>query len=120
VDPARERAVIELGRRLCFDPAVSRSGTRACATCHDPELAFADDSPTGRDEHGDTARTSQTLLETASAGAFHWDGEFATVEDLVFARAGPVPVTPAPSSYAPSRGPVPPVSDSIEARGRYR
>jgi cytochrome c peroxidase len=32
--------VMELGRTLFFDPALSASGKMACATCHDPRFAY--------------------------------------------------------------------------------
>ncbi len=34
-------AAARLGRELFFDPALSGSGTMACATCHDPAHAYA-------------------------------------------------------------------------------
>ena len=34
--------VAALGRRLFFDPNLSRRRTQSCATCHDPAYAFAD------------------------------------------------------------------------------
>jgi cytochrome c peroxidase len=33
---------IALGRRLFFDRRLSRDGSLACATCHDPKRAFSD------------------------------------------------------------------------------
>lgn len=33
---------IELGRRLFFDPVLSRDRTVSCTSCHKPEYAFAD------------------------------------------------------------------------------
>ena len=36
----RER--IELGRRLFSDRRLSRDGSIACSSCHDPERAFSD------------------------------------------------------------------------------
>jgi len=33
---------VALGRRLFFDPILSRDYTLACASCHDPRRAFAD------------------------------------------------------------------------------
>lgn len=36
-------ARIELGRRLFFDPTLSRDGSVSCASCHHPDKAFADD-----------------------------------------------------------------------------
>lgn len=38
-------SLVDLGRRLFFDPALSRNRTQSCATCHDPSQGFAD----GRD-----------------------------------------------------------------------
>lgn len=32
-----------LGRKLFYDPVLSKDGRVSCATCHDPNLAFADD-----------------------------------------------------------------------------
>ena len=32
----------DLGRRLFFDPILSRNRQAACATCHDPNRAFTD------------------------------------------------------------------------------
>lgn len=34
------RSKVELGRRLFFEKRLSRDGTLACASCHDPERAF--------------------------------------------------------------------------------
>src|SRR3989338_3974503 len=36
---------IELGRKLYFDPSLSRDGTISCATCHDPDKGFSDARP---------------------------------------------------------------------------
>jgi cytochrome c peroxidase len=87
--PAATEDLVELGRRLFFDPALSRSGTRSCASCHDPDHAFADRAALSRDEAGLTLRTSQTLVDCASASRFHWDGEFESIESLVLARIQP-------------------------------
>ncbi len=81
-------ALVELGRRLFFDPVVSRTGTRSCASCHDPEHGFADPSRVSEDDIGLTARHSQTLLDSHINPDAHWDGEFPTIEDLVVARIG--------------------------------
>ena len=44
------RAKVELGRKLFFDKRLSRNYTVACASCHDPRLAFTDGRPTAVDE----------------------------------------------------------------------
>lgn len=36
---------VALGRKLFFDRRLSRNGTIACASCHEPGLAFADSKP---------------------------------------------------------------------------
>lgn len=36
------RSRVELGRRLFYDPALSRDSTRSCGSCHFAHLAFAD------------------------------------------------------------------------------
>jgi cytochrome c peroxidase len=38
---------IELGRRLFFDPRLSANQTQACASCHQPELAYSDGQKVG-------------------------------------------------------------------------
>jgi cytochrome c peroxidase len=40
--PPPSPELIALGRRLFFDPALSRHGRRSCATCHLPSRAFSD------------------------------------------------------------------------------
>ena len=36
------KEVVDLGRMLFFDPALSQNNLRACASCHDPKLGFTD------------------------------------------------------------------------------
>jgi len=84
----RETALRELGRRLFFDPIVSRSAKRSCASCHDPDHGFSDPDRVSVDDVGTTRRHSQTLLDSHLNPSAHWDGEFETVEELVLARIG--------------------------------
>ncbi len=84
----KEEALIELGRRLFFDPLVSRSGQRSCASCHDPDHGFSDPGRVSEDDFGRTRRHSQTLLDGHLNPTAHWDGEFERVEELVLARIG--------------------------------
>ncbi len=87
-DPAAEAAKVELGRRLFFDPNVSRSGTVSCGSCHLPDHGFSHPDKTNRDDDGTmTKRHSMTLIDTKGDG-FHWDGEFKHLVDLVTARVG--------------------------------
>jgi len=41
-DNTLTRSRVALGKRLFFDPALSRDSTISCASCHRPHLAFAD------------------------------------------------------------------------------
>jgi cytochrome c peroxidase len=82
----REEARIELGRRLFFDPRVSRAGMRACADCHDPEHGYGDPVTRSRDDRGPTRRHTQPILDAADNPSAHWDGAFRRIEDLVTAR----------------------------------
>lgn len=73
-----------LGRRLFFDPVLSRDSSVACASCHRPELGFADSvrlSPglDGRTGH----RNTPTLLNRAYGRAFFWDGRSRSLEETV-------------------------------------
>jgi len=86
----KEEALIALGRRLFFDPVVSRSGARSCASCHDPEHGFSDPARISDDDLGRTRRHSQTLLDSHLNPSAHWDGEFETIEELVLARIGAI------------------------------
>ena len=86
VSAAEARA--ELGRRLFFDPAVSRSGNNSCASCHDGERAWSDARRVDDDDFLPTRRHSQTLVDVGDRHAFHWDGEFDSIEELVTRRLG--------------------------------
>lgn len=81
-----EAAKVELGRRLFFDPVASRSGERSCASCHDPEHGFSDTQRASEDDVLLTVRHSQTLIDSHRNPTAHWDGQFGSIEELVFAR----------------------------------
>jgi cytochrome c peroxidase len=51
-----------LGRKLFYDPALSRSGKMSCATCHDPHYAFG--PPPGLPMPGPRAIPSLRYLQT--------------------------------------------------------
>jgi cytochrome c peroxidase len=73
---------IELGKKLFFDRRLSGDGTMSCATCHDPDQAFADgldislSYPTTRNW-----RNSPTLLNVAFQKSLFHDGRVLTLED---------------------------------------
>lgn len=72
---------IELGRRLFFDPRLSRTGEVSCATCHDPTLAFTDGRAVGEAIDGtDLTRASPTIFNRALSDNQFWDGRARTLE----------------------------------------
>jgi cytochrome c peroxidase len=75
-------ARVELGRRLFFDRRLSRDGRLACASCHRPEHAFADDRPVSIGIGGRAGRrNAPSLLNRAYARALFWDGRTASLEE---------------------------------------
>jgi cytochrome c peroxidase len=75
---------IRLGRQLFFDKRLSRDGSVACATCHDPALAFSDARRLATGIQGRTgARRSPRLINRVYGASFFWDGRAATLEDQV-------------------------------------
>ena len=77
--------LITLGRRLFFDPALSPSGTRSCATCHMPERAFTDGRARASllDAHTPVhrARNTPTLINAALQPTLFDDNRVRTLED---------------------------------------
>jgi len=62
-----------LGHLLFFDRRLSRDGTVACATCHQPERRFTDGLQTAR-ALGHSARNTMSLVGAAYSPWFYWDG----------------------------------------------
>lgn len=79
---------IELGKKLYFDKRVSADGTLSCASCHDPKIGWADDTPTSEGIHGQLGdRNSPTVINAAYATSQFWDGRAKTLEEQA---VGPV------------------------------
>jgi cytochrome c peroxidase len=77
-----------LGQMLFFDPLLSRSRTRSCATCHNPSLSWGDGLPhaIGEDPKGLPLR-APTLIDVAFTEPLGWDGKFRNLESVAF---GPI------------------------------
>jgi len=74
-------AKVELGKKLYFDPRLSLDDTISCATCHDPERAFADAKPLAVGVEGRVGRRNSPSLVNRGLGRLHfWDGRAATLE----------------------------------------
>jgi cytochrome c peroxidase len=71
-----------LGKTLFFDPRLSKSNQIACASCHDPELAWTDNRTFsfGHDRQLGT-RNAMTILNVAYAKSLFWDGRAESLED---------------------------------------
>ena len=79
---------IALGRKLFFDKRLSRDGSIACASCHDPNLAFSDARPAALGIAGRKGtRRSPRIANRAYGKSFFWDGRAATLEEQV---GGPI------------------------------
>lgn len=79
---------VELGKMLYFDKRVSKDGTIACATCHDPKRGWAEDQPTSTGILGQKGgRNSPSVINAAYATSQFWDGRAATLEEQA---VGPV------------------------------
>jgi cytochrome c peroxidase len=72
---------IALGEKLFFDGRLSANGTVACATCHDPRLAFSDGRPVsvGIDNRLGQ-RNAPTVLNALYNKFQFWDGRAPTLE----------------------------------------
>jgi cytochrome c peroxidase len=77
---------VRLGRRLFFDPLLSRDGSITCATCHQPERAFADGRTVSIGVLGRRgARNVPAVINRVYGASFSWDGRAPTLEQQVLA-----------------------------------
>jgi cytochrome c peroxidase len=75
---------IDLGRRLFFDRRLSRDGSVACASCHDPKRAFSDGRPVAIGVFKRAGRRNAPALINRGYGrSFFRDGRAATLEEQV-------------------------------------
>lgn len=72
----------ELGKKLFFDPRLSRSKVMSCATCHNPSFSWTDrKSKTVGDYHKEATRHTPTLLNLAWGKSFSLDGRSVSLEE---------------------------------------
>ncbi len=75
---------IELGRKLFYDPILSKNNTISCASCHHQQQAFADQrSPSVGDSKFELERNSPTLFNLAWKTDFFWDGGAFNLESQI-------------------------------------
>jgi cytochrome c peroxidase len=77
--------VIELGRRLFNEKALSGDGLHSCAGCHRPDHWFAESLPRSAaiDGHSFVRRNAPSLYYTAYQYAQFWDGRAPSLEEQV-------------------------------------
>ena len=75
LDDPRIDKRIALGKLLFFDPALSQSNDRACASCHQPDKAFAENLATSRVTTTllPALRNAPTILNSVYASRFFHD-----------------------------------------------
>ncbi|WP_235905523.1 cytochrome-c peroxidase [Tautonia marina] len=75
-------AKAELGKMLFFDPRLSGSGQIACASCHDPDLGWADGRTTSFGHNRALLkRNAPTVQNTAFFPFLFWDGRAGSLEE---------------------------------------
>ncbi len=83
-EPADNRLTaekVELGRRLFFDPVLSRDRSVSCSTCHRPDRYFTDGRARGHGVDGQVGRRNvPSVLNAAYGRTFFWDGRAPSLE----------------------------------------
>ncbi|MCB1772148.1 MAG: c-type cytochrome [Gammaproteobacteria bacterium] len=81
-------ALVALGKKLFFEPALSADGTVSCASCHAPEFGWADPRPVSIGVHGRTGSlNAPTVLNAYFNFRQFWNGR---AGDLQEQAAGPI------------------------------
>jgi cytochrome c peroxidase len=81
-DNLQAEAKIKLGAQLYFEPRLSGDNTISCATCHDPEEAWANHDATDTGFQGRTGtRNSGTVLDSGYMKFQFWDGRATSLEE---------------------------------------
>ena len=81
-DNPHSPAKADLGRKLFFDPRLSGSGQMACASCHDPDLGWADGRTTSfGHSRKHLARNAPTVRNAAFQTHLFWDGRAGSLEE---------------------------------------
>ncbi len=72
----------DLGKLLFFDPILSQDQTIACASCHQPQFAFADSKAFSEGVGGKLgARNAPSVMNMASRSFFFHDGRAGSLEE---------------------------------------
>ena len=75
---------VALGRRLFFEKRLSRDGTIACATCHEPTRSYTDVWPKSIGVNSRRGEfRSPRIINRVYGKSFFWDGRSKSLEDQV-------------------------------------
>jgi cytochrome c peroxidase len=81
-DNALTESRARLGKRLFYDPGLSRTFDVACSTCHRQAHAFAEPDVVSTGVEGRTGpRNAPALINLAWSESFFWDGRTPTLEE---------------------------------------
>ncbi len=77
--------VVELGKALFYDPILSGTNQRNCASCHQLEKAFTDRLPKSKtiDNKGFISRNAPTLFNSGLQASLFYEGRVAYMEDQI-------------------------------------
>ncbi|MHB0775664.1 cytochrome-c peroxidase [Halomonas sp. WWR20] len=79
---------VELGKKLFFDPRLSRSGAISCNSCHNLSMGGSDNLPTSIGDHWQEGPiNSPTVLNSSLSMAQFWDGRAKSLQEQA---AGPI------------------------------
>jgi cytochrome c peroxidase len=83
---------IALGRKLFYDPRLSKDNSLSCASCHNPNIGFTDGRAIAQGVGGVIGiRNSPTVLNAAYSPLQFWDGRASSLEaQSAFPIADPV------------------------------
>jgi cytochrome c peroxidase len=76
----------KLGKELFFDPRLSSSGAIACASCHDPDLAWTDGKTLAFGHaRQQTSRNAPSIMNSGFGTFQFWDGRAHSLEEQAIA-----------------------------------
>lgn len=88
IEKMQIRNEVELGEQLFFDPILSLDNTLSCASCHQPQFAFADNVPFSKGVNDSIGtRNTPSVMNMLSRSFFFHDGRASSLEEQA---VGPV------------------------------
>ena len=84
-DDTITKARIELGKKLFYEPALSKNGKRSCAGCHQPSRAFTDGLQRANelDEHTSLLRNTPTLWNASLQRNLFYDSRQISLDHVI-------------------------------------